>query len=57
MKDCPNIRPAYETIKRMGFKAVRVLSIPNNMHNDWTMKGYPSEPPSGAGHDRDLGRV
>ena len=45
MKDCPNIRPAYETLKRMGFKAIRVLNIPNNMHNDWTTKGYPSEPP------------
>ena len=45
MKDCPNIRPAYETLKRMGFKAVRVLNIPNNMHNDWTTKGYPCEPP------------
>lgn len=45
MKDCPNIRPAYETLKRMGFKAVRVLNIPNNMHNDWVTKGYPSEPP------------
>ena len=44
MKDCPNIRPAYDTLKRMGFKAVRVLNIPNNMHNDWTTKGYPSEP-------------
>jgi hypothetical protein len=45
MKDCPNIRPAYETLKRMGFKTVRVLNIPNNLHNDWTTKGYPSEPP------------
>ena len=45
MKDCPNIRPAYESLKRMGFKAVRVLNIPNNMHNDWTTKGYPCEPP------------
>jgi thiosulfate/3-mercaptopyruvate sulfurtransferase len=45
MKDCPNIRPAYDTLKRMGFKRVRVLNIPNNMHNDWITKGYPSEPP------------
>jgi hypothetical protein len=45
MKDCPNIRPPYETLKRMGFRAVRVLSIPNNMHNDWRTKGYPSDPP------------
>jgi thiosulfate/3-mercaptopyruvate sulfurtransferase len=45
MKYCPNIRPAYETLKRMAFKAVRVLNIPSNLHNDWATKGYPSEPP------------
>ena len=45
MNHCPNIRPAYESLKGVGFSAVRVLNIPNNMHNDWTTKGYPSEPP------------
>ena len=45
MKDCPNIRPAYDTMKRLGFTKVRVLNIPNNLHNDWTVKGHPSEPP------------
>jgi len=44
MKDCPNIRPAYQTMKHLGFKVVRVLNIPNNIHNDWTAKGYPAEP-------------
>lgn len=48
MDHCPNIRPAYAALKRMGFTAVRVLNIPNNMHNDWTTKGYPSEPPQAA---------
>ena len=32
---CPNIRPAYRTLKEMGFTHVRVLSIPTNMHTDW----------------------
>jgi hypothetical protein len=45
MKDCPNIRPAYDVLKRLGFTKVRVLNIPNNLHNDWTTKGYPTEPP------------
>jgi len=45
MKDCPNIRPAYDALKRLGFTKVRVLNIANNFHNDWTTKGYPSEPP------------
>ena len=45
MKDCPNIRPAYQTMKRLGFTNVRVLNIPTNMHTDWSSKGYPVEPP------------
>ena len=45
MKDCPNIRPAYRTMKSMGFQSVRVLDIPTNMHTDWTTKGYATEPP------------
>jgi len=43
MADCPNIRPAYETLKRLGFKAIRVLDVPTNMHTDWVTKGYPVE--------------
>ena len=45
MKECPNIRPSYETLKGLGFKTVRVLNLPNSFHNDWTTKGYPCEPP------------
>jgi hypothetical protein len=45
MKECPNIRPAYDALKRLGFTKVRVLHIPNNLHNDWVTKGYPAEPP------------
>jgi thiosulfate/3-mercaptopyruvate sulfurtransferase len=43
MVKCPNIRPAYRTLKEMGFEHVRVLNIPTNMHEDWFGKGYPSE--------------
>lgn len=46
MVKCPNIRPAYSTLKEMGFSHVRVLNIPTNMHTDWYEKNYPSE--SGA---------
>jgi 3-mercaptopyruvate sulfurtransferase SseA len=45
MDKCPNIRPAYQALKKMGYSRVRVLSIPDNMHNDWYTKKYPSEPP------------
>ncbi len=44
MVKCPNIRPAYRTLKEMGFTHVRVLDIPTNMHADWYSKNYPSEP-------------
>ncbi len=44
MTQCPNIRPAYRTLKEMGFTRIRVLDIPTNMHTDWYSKNYPSEP-------------
>lgn len=43
MLKCPNIRPAYRTLKELGFTHIRVLSIPTNMHDDWYVKDYPSE--------------
>jgi rhodanese-related sulfurtransferase len=39
--DCPNIRPAYQALKEMGFTNFKVLDIPNRMGDDWTAKGYP----------------
>ena len=46
MVKCPNVRPAYRTLKEMGFTRIRVLNIPTNMHDDWYSKDYPSEPGS-----------
>jgi thiosulfate/3-mercaptopyruvate sulfurtransferase len=43
MMKCPNIRPAYRTLKELGFTHVRVLSLETNLHEDWVAKGYPSE--------------
>jgi len=40
---CPNVRPAYRTLKEMGFTNVRVLNIPTNMNADWYSKNYPTE--------------
>jgi thiosulfate/3-mercaptopyruvate sulfurtransferase len=48
MVKCPNIRPAYRTLKEMGFTHIRVLDIPTNMHEDWYSKNYPSEPGTAA---------
>jgi|SRR5581483_4269086 len=43
MVKCPNIRPAYRTLKEMGFTRIRVLSIPTNLHEDWDARGFPTE--------------
>jgi thiosulfate/3-mercaptopyruvate sulfurtransferase len=45
MVKCPNIRPAYRTLKELGFTHVRVLSLSTNLHTDWVGKDYPSEGP------------
>ena len=38
---CPNVNPAYEELRGMGFKNVKVLYIANNFGTDWVDKGYP----------------
>ena len=48
MVKCPNIRPAYRTLKELGFTHIRVLNIATNMHADWYSKDYPSEAGSAA---------
>jgi len=40
--DCPNIRPAFRTLKEMGFVNFKVLDIPERLGDDWTAKGYPT---------------
>jgi rhodanese-related sulfurtransferase len=39
--DCPNIRPAFQALKEMGFSNLKVLDIPARLGDDWTAKGYP----------------
>ena len=38
---CPNIRPAFQTLKEMGFANLKVLDIPERLGDDWTAKGFP----------------
>lgn len=38
---CPNIAPAYETLRSMGFTHVQLLYIADNFGTDWVDKGYP----------------
>ena len=45
---CPNVRPAYRELKKLGFERVRVLEIPENFHTDWVAKGFPAESEPGA---------
>ena len=47
MVRCPNIRPAYQALKDLGYGNIHVLNLPTNFHTDWTAKGYPVEPPAG----------
>ena len=38
---CPNVQPADEALRGMGFSNVKVLYIANNFGVDWVDKGYP----------------
>jgi len=39
---CPNVRPAYNELHKLGFSNVKVLYIANNLGADWVYKGYPT---------------
>lgn len=38
---CPNLNPAYDALRQMGFTNVKVLYLANNFGVDWVDKGYP----------------
>ena len=40
---CPNVRPAFNQLRALGFTRVKVLYIANNFGVDWVYKGYPTE--------------
>ena len=39
---CPNVEPAYKTLRELGFTNVKVLFIANNIGTDWVYRGYPT---------------
>jgi thiosulfate/3-mercaptopyruvate sulfurtransferase len=41
MERCPNIRPAFETLRDLGFTKLRVLVLPNSFETDWANQGLP----------------
>jgi thiosulfate/3-mercaptopyruvate sulfurtransferase len=38
---CPNVKPADDLLKAMGFRNTKALYIANNFGTDWVDKGYP----------------
>lgn len=40
---CPNVRPAYEALRQMGFTRAVVLLMPQDFAHDWVGRGYPVE--------------
>src|SRR3954463_12536261 len=40
---CPNIQPAFEALRAMGFTKVKGLDLPENFKANWIDKGYPAE--------------
>jgi hypothetical protein len=43
LEHCPNIRPAFNALRDMGFASLRVLILPHDFATDWVEKGYPVE--------------
>lgn len=41
--NCPNMRPAYQALREMGFKKIKMLYLAKNFGDDWLAKGYPVE--------------
>lgn len=39
---CPNVEPAFNQLRSMGFTKVKVLYIASNLGVDWVYKGYPT---------------
>lgn len=38
---CPNIRPAFHELKKLGFTNVKLLNLTTNLKTNWIEKGYP----------------
>ena len=40
---CPNVKPAAELLKQMGFSKVKTLYLPDSFAANWIAKGFPVE--------------
>ncbi|MEO8594301.1 MAG: rhodanese-like domain-containing protein [Candidatus Solibacter sp.] len=41
--NCPNVKPAVDALKQMGFSHVKAMYVESNFAKDWIDKGYPVE--------------
>lgn len=41
--NCPNVKPAVDALKQMGFSHVKAMYVETNFAKDWIDKGYPVE--------------
>lgn len=46
---CPNIRPAFATLKAMGFTRLHVVMLQTSFGKDWVAHGYPVAGESASG--------
>ena len=42
---CPNVKPAVDLLKQMGFAKAKALYLPTGFKVDWLDKGYAAEAP------------
>jgi rhodanese-related sulfurtransferase len=40
---CPNLKPAYDALIKLGYTNAKVLDLPEGIKPDWVAKGYPTE--------------
>jgi len=41
--NCPNVKPAMELLKQLGFTRAKAMFVATGFSKDWTDKGYPVE--------------
>ncbi len=43
---CPNVRPAFQLLRQMGFRKLQVLYLPHSFQRDWIEKHLPVTSPA-----------
>lgn len=39
---CPNMKPAFDLLKSLGYRNVKAVMLETNLSVDWVQKGYPA---------------